>query len=117
MMIIANPPDKAQKAEVARFAHPPPLSYLWLLASLVYIVCRPGIRYPLTGVVYGICQTRYLRILGKTIHFFYGFALSDHKKSVALVTQESSMGVGCQPTTLPAAMRLVRGACVQLLPS
>ena len=83
MMIIANPPFKAQKAEIARFAHPPPLSYLWLLASSVHIVCRPGIRYPLTGVVYGICHTRYLRILGKTIHFFYGIALSDHKKSVA----------------------------------
>ena len=82
-MIIANPPVKAQKAEIARFAHPPPLSYLWLLTSLVHIVCRFGIRYPLTGVVYGICRTRYIRILGKTILFFYGVALSDHKKSVA----------------------------------
>ena len=82
-MIIANPPDKMQKAEIARFAHPPPLNYLWLLASLVHIVCRTGIRYPLTGVVYGLCHTRYIRILGKTILFFYGVALSDHKKSVA----------------------------------
>lgn len=81
-----------------------------MLASSVYIVCRPGIHYPLTGVVYGICHTRYIRILGKTTFFFYGVALSDHKKSVTYVTQESSKGVGCQPTTLPAALRLVRAA-------
>lgn len=34
MMIIANPHFKAQKAEIARSAHPPPLSYLWSLLSL-----------------------------------------------------------------------------------
>ena len=32
IMIIHNPPFEMQKAELPRFAHPPPLNYIWPLA-------------------------------------------------------------------------------------
>lgn len=35
MMIIDNPPCKTQKAHNKRFAHPPPLSYLWMRQSFL----------------------------------------------------------------------------------
>ena len=34
IMIIHNPPFEMQKAELPRFAHPPPLNYIWFLAFL-----------------------------------------------------------------------------------
>lgn len=34
-MIIDNPPCKTQKAHNKRFAHPPPLSYLWMRPSFL----------------------------------------------------------------------------------
>lgn len=36
MMIIDFPPCKTQKAALARFAHPPPLSYFWFLAYTLF---------------------------------------------------------------------------------
>lgn len=42
MMIIDYPPCKAQKAELARFAHPPPLSYIGFLKNIASHCCAPA---------------------------------------------------------------------------
>lgn len=41
-MIIVYPPCKAQKAELARFAHPPPLSYIGFLENIASHSCAPA---------------------------------------------------------------------------